>query len=219
MGCCTCCSSPCRCWAGPTARRPACRSSGSASCRCRTSCRSTATWPTRCSSHCTAYAAFTLGGVVLLHVAAAFKHQFIDRDGLLSRMWFTQRQEPTHETCLIDLSGWRRCVLCAASAGAQTPIQLAARAERGGLRDQADGRAGRGQVQEVRRHARSRPEEARVRQHQRADHMLSGLLGVPETDAELPKPIWFDAAKFPEATSSRPPSRAWATASSRSPAS
>ena len=38
-----------------------------------------------------AYAAFTLGGVVLLHVAAAFKHQFIDRDNLMSRMWFTQR--------------------------------------------------------------------------------------------------------------------------------
>jgi polyisoprenoid-binding protein YceI len=30
--------------------------------------------------------------------------------------------------------------------------------------------------------------------------MLSGLLGVAEADAELPKPIWFDVAKFPEAT-------------------
>jgi polyisoprenoid-binding protein YceI len=29
--------------------------------------------------------------------------------------------------------------------------------------------------------------------------MLSGLLGVAEADAELPKPIWFDVAKFPEA--------------------
>ena len=38
-----------------------------------------------------AYAAFTLAGVVLMHVAAAFKHQFIDRDRLMSRMWFTQR--------------------------------------------------------------------------------------------------------------------------------
>lgn len=37
------------------------------------------------------YAAFTLAGVVALHVAAAFKHQFIDRDNLMSRMWFTQR--------------------------------------------------------------------------------------------------------------------------------
>ena len=38
-----------------------------------------------------AYAAFTLGAVVLVHVAAALKHQFIDRDNLMSRMWFTQR--------------------------------------------------------------------------------------------------------------------------------
>jgi cytochrome b561 len=28
---------------------------------------------------------------VLMHVAAALKHQFIDRDGLLSRMWPTGR--------------------------------------------------------------------------------------------------------------------------------
>ena len=31
--------------------------------------------------------AFTLAFVVLAHVAAALKHQFIDRDGLLLRMW------------------------------------------------------------------------------------------------------------------------------------
>jgi cytochrome b561 len=38
-----------------------------------------------------AYAAFALAAVVLVHVAAALKHQFIDRDNLMSRMWFTQR--------------------------------------------------------------------------------------------------------------------------------
>jgi cytochrome b561 len=38
-----------------------------------------------------AYAAFTLAAVVVLHVAAALKHQFVDRDNLMSRMWFTQR--------------------------------------------------------------------------------------------------------------------------------
>jgi len=32
-------------------------------------------------------AAYTLAALVLLHVAAAIKHQFIDRDGLMSRMW------------------------------------------------------------------------------------------------------------------------------------
>jgi cytochrome b561 len=31
--------------------------------------------------------AFMLGALVLLHVAAALKHQFVDRDGLLGRMW------------------------------------------------------------------------------------------------------------------------------------
>jgi len=31
--------------------------------------------------------AFMLAALVLLHVAAALKHHFIDRDGLLSRMW------------------------------------------------------------------------------------------------------------------------------------
>ena len=31
--------------------------------------------------------AITLAGLVALHVAAALKHQFIDRDGLLRRMW------------------------------------------------------------------------------------------------------------------------------------
>lgn len=31
--------------------------------------------------------AFTLAALVVLHVAAALKHQFVDRDGLLARMW------------------------------------------------------------------------------------------------------------------------------------
>ena len=31
--------------------------------------------------------AFALAAVVLLHIAAALKHQFLDRDGLLQRMW------------------------------------------------------------------------------------------------------------------------------------
>jgi cytochrome b561 len=31
--------------------------------------------------------AYTLGALVVLHVAAALKHQWIDRDRLLARMW------------------------------------------------------------------------------------------------------------------------------------
>ena len=30
--------------------------------------------------------------------------------------------------------------------------------------------------------------------------MASAGLGVPETDSEMPKPIWFNTAKFPQAT-------------------
>ena len=33
------------------------------------------------------YLAFTLALLVLAHVGAALKHQFVDRDGLLTRMW------------------------------------------------------------------------------------------------------------------------------------
>ena len=37
--------------------------------------------------------AFTLAAMVLLHVAATFKHQFVDRDGLMARMWPAPRKE------------------------------------------------------------------------------------------------------------------------------
>ena len=35
-------------------------------------------------------AAWALCGLVVLHLAAALKHQFINRDGLLQRMWFAK---------------------------------------------------------------------------------------------------------------------------------
>ena len=48
-GRCTRCSSPCRWWAGPTARRRAFRSWCSACCRCPISCPRTTRWPRRSS--------------------------------------------------------------------------------------------------------------------------------------------------------------------------
>jgi cytochrome b561 len=39
------------------------------------------------------YSAFTLAGVTLVHVAAVLKHHWIDRDGLLKRMWPGPRKE------------------------------------------------------------------------------------------------------------------------------
>ena len=38
--------------------------------------------------------AFTLAAVALLHVAAVLKHHWIDRDGILKRMWPAPRKEP-----------------------------------------------------------------------------------------------------------------------------
>ena len=38
--------------------------------------------------------AFGLAALVLAHIAGALKHQFIDRDGLLSRMWPTKESSP-----------------------------------------------------------------------------------------------------------------------------
>jgi cytochrome b561 len=39
--------------------------------------------------------AWTLAAAVGLHVAAAIKHQFVDRDGLMARMWPGARKEST----------------------------------------------------------------------------------------------------------------------------
>ncbi|MDM0009242.1 cytochrome b [Variovorax sp. J22G73] len=39
------------------------------------------------------YCAFALAGVTLLHVAAVCKHHWIDRDGLMQRMWPAPRKE------------------------------------------------------------------------------------------------------------------------------
>lgn len=37
--------------------------------------------------------AYALGGLVLLHVAAALEHGFVERDGLLARMWPARRRD------------------------------------------------------------------------------------------------------------------------------
>lgn len=37
------------------------------------------------------YLAYAMAALVLMHVTAALKHQFIDRDGLLLRMWPTRK--------------------------------------------------------------------------------------------------------------------------------
>lgn len=49
--------------------------------------------------------AWTMAVLVLAHVGAALKHQFIDRDGLLSRMWFNPiKKDDPHESQSIPRS-------------------------------------------------------------------------------------------------------------------
>lgn len=42
-----------------------------------------------------AYLAYTMAALIVVHVAAALKHQFVDRDGLIGRMW-PSRRPPRH---------------------------------------------------------------------------------------------------------------------------
>lgn len=44
--------------------------------------------------------AWSMGLLVLAHIAAALKHQFIDRDGLLSRMWLNPFEKNDHHESL-----------------------------------------------------------------------------------------------------------------------
>ena len=85
--CCTCCSSRCRCSAGPTARRSAFRSSGWACVPLPDFVPVDKEFAEAVLKPLHMGSAFTLAAVVLLHTAAALKHHFVDRDGLLDRMW------------------------------------------------------------------------------------------------------------------------------------
>jgi cytochrome b561 len=40
---------------------------------------------------------FALAGLIALHIGAAFFHQLIRKDNLLSRMWYESKQENTNE--------------------------------------------------------------------------------------------------------------------------
>jgi cytochrome b561 len=82
--CCTCCSLPCRCWAGLQLGRRlshrVVRSVAAAHLVPADPALAEALKPWHMIS------AYTLAALIALHIAAALKHQFIDRDGLLRRM-------------------------------------------------------------------------------------------------------------------------------------
>ena len=90
--------------------------------------------------------------------------------------------------------------LCAAPALADTAKLLPAQSEVA-FRHQADGRAGgRPIFKNFDAQVTLDPKKPETGSVAIAIDMLSASLGVPETDAEMPKPTWFNAAKFPKAT-------------------
>jgi polyisoprenoid-binding protein YceI len=91
-------------------------------------------------------------------------------------------------------------VLCAATAGAQTPIRLQPSQSEVVFVTKQMGVPVEGKFRTFAATLDLDPKKPESGSISVQITMLSGLLGVPEADAELPKPIWFDVAKFPEAT-------------------
>ena len=91
-------------------------------------------------------------------------------------------------------------VLCAASAGAQTPIRLQPSQSEVVFVTKQMGVPVEGKFRTFAATLDLDPKKPESGSISVQITMLSGLLGVPEADAELPKSIWFDVAKFPEAT-------------------
>ena len=91
-------------------------------------------------------------------------------------------------------------VLCAASTGAQTPIRLQPSQSEVAFVTKQMGVPVEGKFKTFAATLDLDPKKPESGSISVQITMLSGLLGVPEADAELPKPIWFDVVKFPEAT-------------------
>ena len=143
----------------------------SACCRCPTSCPPTRRWPRR-SSRCTARWPLPWPALVLLHVAAALKHQFIDRDGLLGRMRPGRPEAATWPSKTVT----RRDRRPGRSPAARSPRRRwraaarAAGAERDRLHEPADGRAGAGTLpQRSTRRSTFDPKQPDAAQHRLHD--------------------------------------------------
>ena len=163
--------------------------------------------------------------VVLLHVAAALKHQFVDRDGLLARMWPRRARKPADEASPIAL----RCLAaalallaCGRGAGARRRREAACpRQSEIVFVSKQMGVPVEGKFRKFDAQIALRSEEARGRHGRAADrHWPAPRSARRETDAELPKAdLVRHRAVSRRPASSRARSRAWAAAASRSPAS
>ncbi len=142
-------------------------------------------------------AAYALAALMALHVAAALKHHWVDRDGLLERMW--------------PFGRWGRSAAFAVAAGMAVALLLAlpvsARAQQALVPGQSrlafviqqmgvpvEGQFRRFDAQLA--FDPARPDTSRLGL---TVDVTSATLGSPEIDAELPKAIWFNAARHGQA--------------------
>lgn len=145
-----------------------------------------------------AVAAFTLAALVVLHVAAALKHQFVDRDGLLDRMRPARRLQGLALWGALGALGWGGLATPGWAATPGAAQLVAARSDVVFVSTQmgvpVEGRFRRFDAQVVL--DPRQPQSGRV---SFVVDLASASMGAPEAEAELGKPEWFDVARFAQA--------------------
>ena len=146
--------------------------------------------------------------------AAALKHQFVDRDGLLRRMWPVAQPEhpmmnrPRHRLARLCAAA---CFAAAAPAPAEPTAKLVPAQSQIAFVSKQMGVPVEGEFKKFDAQIAFDPKKPEGGRVALQIDIGSATLGVAESDAELPKPAWFDTAQFPQATLPvAAPSRAWA---------
>ena len=148
--------------------------------------------------------AYSLAALIGLHVAAALKHQLLDRDGLIGRMlpWGRDHGMSVHVLVLglASLFGLLGLLIAPPASAQLKPAQLIPAGSEISFTTRqmgvpVEGRFGR--FSALITLDPQRPENGSV-----SFSIDTGSLrfGAPELDAEVPKPIWLHVAKFPQAT-------------------
>ncbi len=144
----------------------------------------------------------SLAALVLLHVAAALKHQFVDRDGLLARMCPGRRPPAPGKAVPMRLIAPfvppLAAMLLAASPDASSQ---GVAVERSDIRfvSRQMGANVEGHFRKWKANVDFRPQDpARSRAEIEID-LASIDLASEESEAELRRPTWFDTRQFPTA--------------------
>lgn len=140
--------------------------------------------------------AYSLAALIVLHVAAAMKHHFMDHDGLIWRMLPWRRA--TGVACLV--MGLAAATVTDPVWAQAKPAQLVAAGSEMVFTTRqmgvpVEGRFGRFSAQVML--DPKRPETGSV---SITIDTGSARFGAPELDGEVPKPIWLNVVKFPQAT-------------------